>query len=144
MEEKKKELGMGWHDFMVFWRGFTGVTGIIGGIILSILSAITFEPFGIVTGIACLALAAYSFEVKNALRDLEEGAPRKLITYHVLAMIMDIAGAFCEFFMGPLTSYDEVDTGALVSAIIHAVIMIAINSTYYSRRRHMFEDGEEE
>ncbi len=58
-------------------------------------------------------------------------------------MIMGIVDSFSGFFAGPLTSYDEVDTRALVRTIIHAVIMIAINSTYYAKRRHMFEDGEE-
>jgi hypothetical protein len=135
---------MGWHDFMVFCRGFTGVAGIIGGIVLAILSFIAFEPFAIVTSIASFALAAYSLEVKNSLRDFEEDAPKKLIRYHVISMIMGIVDAFCEFFMGPLTSYDKVDTRSLMSAIIHGIIMITINSIYYEKRRHMFEDGKEE
>ncbi len=142
--KKEKELGMGWHDFMVFCRGFTGVVGIIEGIAVAILSFFAFEPFGFIASVACMAMAAYSLEVKDSLRDFEEDAPKKLIRYHVFSMIMGIADAFSEFFIGPLESYDKVDTGSLVRTIIHAVIMIAINSTYYAKRRHMFEDGEEE
>ena len=142
--KKEKELGMGWHDFMVFCRGFTGVTGIIAGIALAVLSFFAFEPFGYITSIACIALAIYSFEVRDSLKNFEEGAPKKLIRYHVISMIMGIVDAFCEFFMGPLTSYDKVDTRSLMKAIIHGIIMITINSIYYEKRRHMFEDGEEE
>lgn len=143
-EKKEKSLGMGWHDFMVFCRGFTGVVGIIGGIALAVLSFFAFEPFAIVTSIACIALAIYSFEVRDSLKNFEEGAPKRLIRYHVISMIMGIVDAFCEFFMGPLTSYDKVDTRSLMSAIIHGIIMITINSVYYAKRRHLFEDGEEE
>lgn len=35
---ENKELGMGWHDFMVFCRGLTGVLEIIAAIILAIAS----------------------------------------------------------------------------------------------------------
>jgi hypothetical protein len=142
--KKEKELGMGWHDFMVFCRGFTGVIGIIAGIVLAILSSIAFEPFAIAVSIATLALSVYSLEVKNSLSDFEEDAPKKLIRYHVISMIISIADAFSEFFIGPLESYDKVDTRSLISAIIHGIIMIAINSSYYAKRRHMFEDDEEE
>ena len=142
--KKEKELGMGWHDFMVFCRGFTGVTGIIGGIAIAILSFFAFEPFGFIASVACMAMAAYSLEVKDSLRDFEEDAPKKLIRYHVFSMIMGIVDAFADFFIGPLESYDKVDTRSLMSAIIHGIIMITINSIYYEKRRHMFEDDEEE
>lgn len=143
-EKKEKELGLGWHDFMVFCRGFTGVVGIIGGIVLAFLSFIVYEPFAIATSIASFALAVYSLEVKNSLRDFEEEAPKKLIIYHVISMIMGIVDSFAELFIGPLESYDTVDTRALVSAVIHGIIMITINSIYYAKRRHFFEDDEEE
>ena len=58
-------------------------------------------------------------------------------------MIMGIVDSFSVFFIGPLTSDDTVDVSGLVGAIVRAVIMIAINSTYYAKRRHMFYDDEE-
>jgi hypothetical protein len=142
--KKEKELGMGWHDFMVFCRGFTGVTGIIGGGFTVILSYLTGHLFGVLMGMAAIGLGIYSFEVRSDLKNLEEDAPKNLIRYHVFIMIMGIVDAFADFFMGPLTSYDKVDTRSLMSAIIHGIIMITINSIYYEKRRHMFEDGEEE
>ena len=141
---KKKELGMGWHDFMVFCRGFTGVGGIIGGILLCILSFFAATTFGFIIGLASIALAIYSLDVREGLKNLEADAPKKLIRYHVFVMIMGIVDSFSLFFMGPLTSDDTVDVRSLGRAILHAVIMIAINSSYYAKRRHMFEDGEEE
>ncbi len=82
LEEKnseEKELGMGWHDFMVFCGGFTGVVGIIGGIVLAILALIAFEPLGFITSIACTAMAIYSFEIRDGLKNFQEEAPKKLI-----------------------------------------------------------------
>ena len=140
---KEKELGMGWHDFMIFWRGFTGVIGIIVGMVFAILSSIACEPFAIAVCIASFALSVYSLEVKNSLRDFEEDAPKMLIRYHVISMIIGIADAFSEIFIGPPTSDDTVDVRSLVGAIFRAVIMITINSSYYAKRRHMFEDDEE-
>lgn len=142
---KKKELGMGWHDFMIFCRGFTGVGGIIGGILLGILSFfVAYAPFAYIICIACIALAIYSLDVRDSLKNLEADAPKKLIRYHVFSMIMGIVDSFSAFFIGPLTSNDTVDVSGLVGAILRAVIMIAINSSYYAKRRHMFEDDEEE
>ena len=141
---KKKELGMGWHDFMIFCRGFTGVGGIIGGVLVGILSFFVPAPFAYITCIACIALAIYSLDVRSSLKNLEADAPKKLIRYHVFSMIMGIVDSFSAFFIGPLTSNDTVDVSGLMGAILHAVIMIAINSTYYAKRRHMFDDDEEE
>lgn len=141
---KKKELGMGWHDFMIFWRGFTGVGGIICGILFCILSFFAAIQFGFIIGLAAIALAIYSLDVRSSLKNLEANAPKKLIIYHVFVMIMGIVDSFYMFFIGPLTSDDVVDVRALVGAILRAVIMIAINSSYYANRRHMFEDDEEE
>ena len=145
MGEKKKELGMGWHDFMVFCRGLTGVGGIIGGILLCILSFfVAFTPFAFIIGLASIVLGMYSLDVRSSLKNLEADAPKKLIRYHVFSMIMGIVDSFAVFFIGPLTNDDAVDVRGLVGAIVRAIIMIAINSTYYAKRCHMFEDGEEE
>ena len=135
---------MGWHDFMVFCRGYTGVVGIIGGGFIVILSYLTGHLFGVLMGMASIGLGIYSFEVRSNLKNLEEDAPKNLIRYHVISMIMGIVDAFADFFLGPLTSYDEVDTRSLIRTIIRGIIMITINSIYYAKRRHMFEDGEEE
>lgn len=144
MGEKKKELGMGWHDFMIFCRGFTGVGGIIGGILLWILSIfVAFTPFAYIIGLACIVLAIYSLDVRSSLKNLEADAPKKLIIYHVFSMIMGIVDSFAVFFIGPLTNDDAVDVRGLVGAIVRAIIMIAINSTYYAKRRHMFDDDGE-
>lgn len=142
-KKKEKELGLGWHDFMVFCRGFTGVTGIIGGGFIVILSYLTGHLFGVLMGMVAIGLGVYSFEVRSNLKNLEEDAPKNLIRYHVFIMIMGIVDAFSDFFMGPLTSYDEVDTHYLIRTIIRGIIMITINSIYYAKRRHLFEDGEE-
>lgn len=143
MEKKRKELGS-WHDWMIFCRGFSGVAGIIAAVILAVCYIFRPEPAILIIFLATLALAVYSLDVREDLQDLKEGAPRKLINYHVFAMIIGIVDAFAEFFIGPLSSDDALDVRSLIGSIFHGIIMIAINSSYYGNRSHMFEDSEEE
>ena len=137
---ESKELGMGWHDFMVFCRGLTGVFGIIGAIVLAILSVLAFQPIGIVSSIAMLAVAVYSFEVRHSLKNFEKGAPKKLITYSILSMILNIADVFAPLLMSPLGSgaFPEDGVSSILGTVIKAIVMIAINSSYYQKREDMF------
>ena len=137
---ENKELGLGWHNFMVFCRGFTGVVGIIVAIALVITSALTIQPIGSLLSIAYLAVAIYSLNVRNSLRNFEEEAPKKLITYNIVYMILSIADTLCPLLKLPLGSgaFPEDGVGSILDAVFHAIIMIAINSAYYKKREDMF------
>ena len=137
---ENKELGMGWHDFMVFCRGFTGVVGIIGAIVLAILSVLAFKPIGIMFSLVTLVMAMYSFEIRRGLEDFEKGAPKKLITYSILSMIVDIADVFSPLLMSPLGSgnFPEDGVRSILISVIRAIVMIIINSIYYKKREDMF------
>ena len=137
---ENKELGMGWHDFMVFCRGLTGVLEIIAAIILAIVSFLDFQPVGIVMSVAMIAVAMYSFEIRRSLQSFEKGAPKKLITYSIVTMILNIIDVFTPLLMLPLEIGNFPDNGvpSILGAVLRAIVMILINSAYYKKREHMF------
>lgn len=140
--KKEKELGMGWHNFLVFYLGFVGVVAIVLGAVEISLGYIT-RPSAILGGIIGMGVGALAFAARGALKEFAANGLKLLIWFYILRTIWNVVDTFLPLFMGGAGSYTP-DIPHLVGVVIKAIIMIAINSVYYEKRRHMFEDDEEE
>ena len=140
---KKKELGMGWHDFLVIWYGLTGWLGAIACVILMILGGIALEPAGIYGGALGLGVAVLTLTTKNKLDEFSEDAIDYLKALYTVRFVMIFVDIILSLIIDP---HHTVDIKDVIFDVLRVVIFAAINLSYYKKREDMFidEDDDEE
>ena len=140
---EEKELGMGWHDFLVIWYGIVGWVGIIASIAMIVLGAIALEPAGMLGGILSLGLAAITLATRKKLNDFESDA----IDFLKIMYGARLVNIFMDIFLSlSINPSHKVDIKDVIFDVLRVVIFAAINLSYYKKREDMFcdEDDDEE
>ena len=137
---ESKKLGMRWHNFIVFMRGFAGVVGIIISIFILVLSFLGgMNPLSSILGLIMMAVYMYSLEVCRSLYNLESGAPKKLITFYILNMLVNILDTFVPIMSSTGSNSSPLDiVKSILGTLFSALIIISINLHYYDKRKDIF------
>lgn len=138
---KEKELGMGWHDFLVIWYGIVGWGGIIVGIAMVVLGAIAIEPAGMIGGVLNLGVAAITLVTGKKLNDFDSDAIDFLKIMYGARLVNIFVDIFLSLCINPSHTVDYMD---IIFDVLRVVIFFAINISYYKKREDMFIDEDEE
>ena len=138
---EEKELGMGWHDFLVIWYGIVGWIGIIAGIAIVVLGAIAIQPAGIIGGVLSIGVAAITLETRKKLNDFDSDAIDSLKIMYGARLVSIFVDIFLSLSIDPSHTVDYMD---IIFDVLRVVIFFAINISYYKKREDMFIDDDEE
>ena len=138
---KEKELGMGWHDFLVIWYGIVGWGGIIVGIAIVVLGAIAIQPAGIIGGVLSIGVAAITLETRKKLDDFDSDAIDSLKIMYGARLVSIFVDIFLSLSIDPSHTVDYMD---IIFDVLRVVIFFAINISYYKKREDMFIDDDED
>ena len=138
---EEKELGMGWHEFLVFWYGLTGWIGAIACVILMILGGIALEPAGIYGGALGLGVAVLTLTTKNKLDEFSEDAIDYLKALYTVRFVMIFVDIILSLIIDP---HHTVDIKDVIFDVLRVVIFYAINIPYYKKREDMFTGDEDD
>ena len=135
MKQNKKELGMGWNDFLVFCLGIRGVIGIIVAIVTIFSSLAAFEPRGIAVGVLSVAVSFFAIATREKLKYLSYGALRFVIGFFIAQFVVGVIDVAIAYAISPSVGFDF---GDLMRDLIFMVAMLVINIPYYKKREDMF------
>ena len=131
----EKELGMGWHDFLVIWYGIAGWFGIIVGIATIVIGSIALEPAGMLGGILSFGVAAITLATRKKLNDFDSDA----IDFLKIMYGARLVNIFIDIVLSLIiNSSHEVDIKGVIFDVLRVVIFAAINLSYYKKRADMF------
>ena len=140
---------MKWHNFLMVVMIIGGIFTIINGITTmagmeytkeGLNSSYVYSRFpglksaDIMYGIAMIIIGIFQFVVRNRLHDFRENGPRMLnILYivSIIAQLLYIASASSAIGTSLFSS-------STAGSLIASVVMLIINSVYYSHRRELF------
>lgn len=132
---EEKELGMGWHDFLVIWYGIVGWIGIIAGIAIVVLGAIAIQPAGIIGGVLSIGVAAITLETRKKLDDFDSDAIDSLKIMYGARLVSIFVDIFLSLSIDPSHTVDYMD---IIFDVLRVVIFFAINISYYKKREDVF------
>ena len=133
--EQNKDLGMGWHNFLVFCLGIRGVLGIIVAIATVVASFMALEIPGIAVGVLSVGVSAFALATREKLKYLSSGAINYVIGFYIAQFIVGVIDSVVAYVINSSAGFDF---GDLTWDVIFMVAMLLINIPYYKKRKDMF------
>lgn len=133
--EQNKDLGMGWHNFLVFCLGIRGVLGIIVAIVTIVASFMALEIPGIAVGVLSLGVSAFALATREKLKYLSSGAINYVIGFYIAQFIVGVIDSVTAYVINSSAGFDF---GDLTWDVIFMVAMLLINIPYYKKREDIF------
>ena len=133
--EQNKDLGMGWHNFLVFCLGIRGVIGIIVAIVTIVASFMALEIPGIAVGVLSLGVSAFALATREKLKYLSSGAINYVIGFYIAQFIVGVIDSVTAYVINSSAGFDF---GDLTWDVIFMVAMLVINIPYYKKREDIF------
>ena len=133
--EQNKELGMDWHNFLVFCLGIRGVLGIIVAIVTIVASFMALEFSGIAVGVLSVGVSAFALVTRERLKYLSPGAINYVIGFYIAQFIVGVLDSVTAYVINSSAGFDF---GDLTWDVIFMVAMLLINIPYYTKREGMF------
>lgn len=137
MEENKKELGMGWHNFLIFWLDIRGWLGIIIAAITIVTGFLAIELPAIAVGVLSVGVSVFALVTGERLKHLRKGAIFYLIVFYIVQFVVNLTDDLVAFAMDPSVGFGVSDS--MWDAIL-IVVMLVINIPYYVKRKDMFTE----
>ena len=143
--------GMKWFHFLIYFGLFAGaVINVINGIM-----AITgaqydgsaklvyrmidgLQTLDVIYGLALLATAALGIYARFRLAGYRKNGPHMLIVVYLVVAIAQLVYLIGLYVVLPEIVMDAVDTSSVIGGIIGSGIAVAINTTYFKKRAHLF------
>ena len=133
--EQNKELGMDWHNFLVFCLGIRGVLGIIVAVVTIVASFMALEIPGIAVGVLSVGVSAFALVTRERLKYLSSGAINYVIGFYIAQFIVGVTDSIVAYVISSTAGFDF---GDLMWDVVFMVAMLLINIPYYKKREGMF------
>ena len=159
MKKLKKELGMKWHNFLVYlWLPLNVLASLAITVFCGVLtyeylvSSLGTELFNVnwVITFAYLALVSlvtfiFTIELRMNLRKLKSKGPKLLVVWYMLPVIFDIGALFVTQSLWPTTAPESqyvlyAFLGLIAAAFVRSFVMILLNISYFVKREELFDN----
>ena len=144
-------LGMNWYKFLIYFGLFAGaVINAINGImtmtgaqydgsaklVYRIIDGL--QMLDIIYGIALLAIAALAIYARFRLTGYRKNGPQMLNIVYLAVAVAQLAYIIGLYVVLPERVMDEINISSSIGGVIGSGIMVAINTTYFKKRAHLF------
>lgn len=153
MTENTKPLK--WHNFLIYFGLWAGAfvylavsVQFFSGSIYGAMRDKFYQAFpslqwlNIAFSLAMIAVVAYQIYTRFQLAGFKRGAPKKLLSLHVIGAVMDLSYTllFALAVGIPLTNPDFAETtlARMIGRLIGQAISFFINKVYYGKRSELF------
>ena len=140
---------MKWYKFLIYFLLFAGA-------VVNVINAINcftgaqyegaadylyayydgLQVMDIIMGLGCLALAAFNIYVRFRLAGLHRNGPQMLNYMYIAIIALNVV--YSGVCMAIIGNFDATVLGSLVGNIIGNVVILAINTNYFGKRKHLF------
>lgn len=144
------DMPMKWHKFIIYFQLFCGMAINLWAAVSSFtgemygeyknafyLTYPAFKTIDIAYGVLCLLLIPFAVIVRQKLANFKQNGPALYISFLAVNLVISIAYIVA---MITITNVDisELNISTYITSFCTSFCMIAVNSIYFNKRRHLF------